>query len=128
MKDESRPNPKAEADSKKALASYLTEKGTSRAQLSPDTACPDCGATPVARVVTHAETCPISVGVDRITAADARYFARNAKRRKRARPITWAEQAEAEMSCGWRPTGDVTVWQLQPGSRIRHFTEGGDPR
>lgn len=120
MKDENRPSPKAEADSRKVLPSALTDKGTTK------TVCPDCGATPVGRRVTHAETCPISVGMDRITASDARYFKRNAKRRKRVRPITWAEQAEVEMSCGWRPTGDVTVWQLQPGLRTRYLTEGGD--
>ena len=80
----------------------------------------------VGRLMTHAGTCPISVGTDRALDDDAEWFRQHPGATFRTRPVTWAEAAEIEITWGWRPTGNVIVRQLAPGLRTRHLTERGE--
>lgn len=83
--------------------------------------CPDCGARPVGIHLTHAATCPLARGVDQACDGDRDWFEAHPDEDTRRRPVTPAEVADATASGLARPVGTVTVFQLVPGLRSRHF-------
>lgn len=109
-----RPSPKAEAT--RSDATNVSHKATS-------IVCPDCGATKIGNRMEHSPTCPLWLGVNRAVDDDAEWFRQHPGSHIRERRITPAEQAEFEMSAGWRPGTLVVVVQLQPGVRIRKVSE-----
>lgn len=93
------------------------------------TPCPDCGAevSPLG-IFKHEPTCPPSAEAARAVADDAAWFRAHPEATQRRRPVTPGEATEYEMSYGWRPSGDLVVYQIRPGVRTRHVMEHGVPR
>lgn len=56
--------------------------------------CPDCGAPIKDRRITHEDTCPIYVGIEKVCDEDREYFVKNPGHPCRIREITRAERLE----------------------------------
>ncbi len=96
-----------------------------RPAAAPETPCPDCGAEVDGRELLHESGCPISEGVDKVTAEDAAWFEANPDQHTRIRRMCHAERlqfAHTDDSYShpvWRERGFVCVRQVKPGLRLR---------
>lgn len=85
--------------------------------------CPDCGTARADGGYVHAETCPISTGVDAASDADREWFLAHPGQAEYFRPITWAEAREFDWMTGHggpTPT-HVHVLRLGPSLRSRLY-------
>lgn len=56
--------------------------------------CPDCGARVKGRRLTHENTCPVGLDLDKIALMDARYFRMFPKKKFYVRDLSWGESVE----------------------------------
>lgn len=56
--------------------------------------CPDCGAQMKDRLLTHEQTCPVGLDIDKVMLMDARYFRRFPKKKFYERELSWGEAIE----------------------------------
>lgn len=89
--------------------------------------CPDCGAEFDADLhLSHEQTCPIGIGVDKASAADRRWFRRHRKCVEYKRPATWAEGVDCALALGFpgrQLVGTITVRRMGKGARLRLFDD-----
>lgn len=88
--------------------------------------CPDCNSlwTPP-NELTHDDTCPLYVGLQRATAADARWFAAHPGKPRRYRRTTTAERSETRLLYPGAPVDTfVTVRRLAAGAHQHTYPSG----
>ena len=95
--------------------------------------CADCIPDVESHTITHADTCPVSIDIERSTAADARWFEDHPGAPHYYRLATWGEGAQlmlideklrsvpdrVRLTIG----GRVRVEQHEPGVRVRSFND-----
>lgn len=84
--------------------------------------CPDCGARMKDRRLTHENTCPVGLDLDRVMLMDARYFRMYPKKKFYERELSWGESIEMRphLTEGDVPgtlNGRVRVYNITPGVR-----------
>src|SRR5665647_563670 len=99
----------------------------------PPVPCEDCVPTVDGRNIEHAETCPVSVDIERVTSGDRRWFDDHPHATFYYRPVTWGEGAQLMLlddrvrrlpeEIRLTAAGRVRVEQIKSGVRSRKFDD-----
>ena len=90
-------------------------------------ACSDCAAVVDGTDLRHDGSCPLGRDIDATMAADRDWFESHPGATERRRPLTWAERETLKApspvpeGATWR--GNVVVYQVRPGIRLRSMAE-----
>lgn len=97
----------------------------------PPMTCTDCIPSVDGMSIEHADTCPVMLDIEKVTAEDAEWFEAHPSATFYHRPATWGEgvqlllhdeklrQAPPDMR--FSVAGRVRIEQLEPGARLRKF-------